>query len=116
MQRVAVLGSFNLTKPSLGDNIECFSPVDPADYDQLVKEFNRLWGRTIENTIAIIRTRDDLAQAMATALDRGEEEELGEDAPPCEAELTEGPRPPWDFQKPIIQQVMDWLDTARVTI
>lgn len=112
-QRVAVLGSFNLTKPSLGDNIECFSPVDHADYDQLVKEFNRLWGKTKENTIAIIRTRDDLAQAMATALDSGEEEELGENAPPCEAELTEGPRPPWDFQKPIIQQVMDWLDTAQ---
>jgi len=112
-QRVAVLGSFNLTKPSLGDNIECFSPVDPADYDQLVKEFDRLWKNTEENTIAIIRTRYDLAQAMATALDSGEEKELGEDAPPCEAELTEGPRPPWDFQNPIIQQVMDWLDTAQ---
>jgi superfamily II DNA or RNA helicase len=112
-QRVAVLGSFNLTKPSLGDNIECFSPVDPADYDQLENEFDRLWEETKENTIAIIRTRDDLAQAIATALDSGEEEELGEDAPPCEVELTEGPRPPWDFQKPIIQQVMDWLDTSR---
>ena len=112
-QRVAVLGSFNLTKPSLGDNVECFSPVDPADYDQLEKEFKRLWGETKENPIAIIRTRDDLAQAMVTALDDGEEEGLGEDARPCEAELTNDRHEPFAFQKPIIQQVMAWLDTPQ---
>ncbi len=112
-QKVAVLGSFNLTKHSLERNIECFSSVDPADYEQLEQEFERLWGETEEKPIAIIRTRDDLAQAMATALDDGEEEELGEDAPPCEAERTEGPRPPWDFQEPIIQSIMDWLDTPQ---
>ena len=74
-QRVAVLGSFNLTKPSLGDNIECFSPVDPADYDQLENEFNRLWKETEEDPIAIIRNRDILAKVIAATLDEGEEEE-----------------------------------------
>lgn len=113
-QRVAVLGSFNLTKPSLGDNIECFSPVDPADYDQLEDEFNRLWKETEENTSAIIPTSDDLAQAIATALDDGEEEKLEEDEPSYEAEIAEGPRAPWSFQDPIIQQVMTWLDSTQV--
>ncbi|MDH4187056.1 MAG: DEAD/DEAH box helicase family protein [Nitrospira sp.] len=112
-QRLAVLGSFNLTKHSLGRNIECFSQVDSADYDRLEKEFNRLWRATKENDSAIKRTPDDLAQEMVTALDDGKEEEMKEDAPPCESELTEGPRPPWDFQEPIIQQVMDWLYTAQ---
>lgn len=112
-QKVAVLGSFNLTKPSLDDNIECFSPVDPADYDQLEKEFDRLWEKTEENIIAIIRNRDDLAQVIVTTLNEGEEEGLDEEAPPSEAETTEGPRRPWSFQEPIIQQVLDWLETTK---
>jgi superfamily II DNA or RNA helicase len=113
-QRVAVLGSFNLTKPSLGDNIECFSPVDPADYDQLENEFNRLWKETEEDPIAIIRNRDILAKVIAATLDEGEEEELEEDEPSYEAEIAAGPRAPWSFQDPIIQQVMTWLDSAQV--
>ena len=115
-QKVAVLGSFNLTKPSLIDNVECFSPVNPADYDKLEKEFDQLWGNTKENTIAIIRNRDDLTQAMATAFEEEEEEEeLNEETPPAETEATEMPRRPWSFQEPIIQQVMDWLSTTQST-
>ncbi|MDP3090203.1 MAG: DEAD/DEAH box helicase family protein [Nitrospira sp.] len=111
-QKVALLGSFNLTKPSLGDNIECFSQVAPADYDRMADEFDRLWEKTEQNKKAI-KTRSTIAQAIADTLDDGEEEELDEETPLSEAETTEGPRRPWPFQEDIIKQVMAWLKTEK---
>lgn len=111
-QKVALLGSFNLTERSLGDNIECFSQVDPADYDRLADEFEKLWGETKQDKNAI-KTRITIGQAIADTFYDGEEEELDEEAPSCEAELTEGPCDPWPFQEDIIQQVMAWLKTAK---
>lgn len=111
-QKLAILGSFNLTKPSLNSNIECFSQVDPAHYDNLSKEFNRLWDETKQDKKAIT-TETTIGQAIADTFYDGEEEELNEEAPPSEEEPTEGPRDPWSFQEPIIQQVMAWLDTAQ---
>lgn len=111
-QKVALLGSFNLTERSLGDNIECFSQVDPADYDRLADEFEKLWGETKQDKNAI-RTRTTIGQAIADTFYDGEEEELDEEAPSCEAELTDGPRDPWPFQEDIIQQLMAWLKAAK---
>ena len=111
-QRKAVLGSCNLTKRSLGDNIECFAEVGDPDYDQLACEFDRLWRSTTEDKDAI-QTPETMAQVIATTLDDGEEEELNEETPPSEDEPTDGPRKSWPFQEPIIQQVMAWLETAK---
>ena len=90
-QKLAVLGSFNLTKPSLNSNIECFSQVDPAHYDSLSKEFNRLWDKTKQDK-KVITTETTIGQAIADTFYDEEEEELDEEAPPSEAVPTDGPR------------------------
>ena len=44
-QKKAVLGSFNLTGPSLGDNLECLSQVD-HDYQRLAAVLQKYWDAT----------------------------------------------------------------------
>ena len=113
-QKVAVLGSFNLTQPSLGNNIECLHQVDDTrDYNQLAEDFKKHWA-TAEKSEDAFATQETMVQAMADTLDDTEEEATGQEAPMCQADPTEGgPRDPWSFQEPIIQQVMAWLDTAQ---
>lgn len=112
-QKVAILGSVNLTKPSLSSNIECLYRVDDTGaYNQLEEVFNEYW-RTTKKSNAAIVTRETVGQAIADTFDDEKEEEQDKEAPPFETELTDGPRNPWSFQEPIIQQVMDWLETAK---
>ncbi|MDN5942134.1 MAG: DEAD/DEAH box helicase family protein [Nitrospira sp.] len=113
-QKVAVLGSFNLTQPSLSSNIECLYRVNDSDYyTQLADKFDEYW-RTTEKSKAAIVTREAVGQAIADTLDDREEEATGQEAPMCQADPTEGgPRRPWSFQDPIIQQVMAWLESAK---
>lgn len=113
-QKVAVLGSFNLTQPSLSSNIECLYRVNDSDYyTQLADKFDEYW-RTTEKSKAAIVTRETVGQAIADTLDDIEEEATGQEAPRHQADPTEGgPRDPWSFQEPIIQQVMARLDTAQ---
>lgn len=112
-QKVAVLGSFNLTKPSLGNNIECLYRVDDTNYyNQLEKVFKEYWTAAKQSLDAII-TPDTVGQAIANTLDDREEEATGQGTPRRQADPTEGPRRPWPFQEDTIQQVMAWLDTAQ---
>jgi superfamily II DNA or RNA helicase len=113
-QKVAVLGSFNLTQPSLGNNIECLHQVDDTrDYNQLAEDFKKHWA-TAKKSEDAFATQEPMVQAMADTLDDTEEEATGQEAPMCQADPTEGgPRDPWSFQEPIIQQVMAWLNTAQ---
>jgi superfamily II DNA or RNA helicase len=113
-QKVAVLGSFNLTQPSLNSNIECLYRVNDSDYyNQLANKFDEYW-RTTEKSKAAIVTRVTVGQAIADTLDDREEEATGQEAPRRQADLAEdGPRDPWPFQEDTIQKVMAWLDTAQ---
>lgn len=116
-QKVAVLGSFNLTKYSLGKNIECLHQVnDTSDYNKLEEEFEKHWKKS-EKSDEAFAIQETIIQAMADMLDDREEDDdeaTGHEAPMCQADPTEdGPRDPWSFQEPIIQQVMAWMDTAQ---
>jgi superfamily II DNA or RNA helicase len=112
-QKVAVLGSFNLTQPSLSSNIECLYRVNDSDYyNQLADKFDEYW-RTTEKSKVAIRPDTDF-QAKTDTLDDREEEATGQEAPRHQADPAEdGPRDPWSFQEDTIQQVMAWLDTAQ---
>lgn len=114
-QKVAVLGSFNLTKPSLDNNIECLCRVDDTNhYNQMAEVFEGYWTRAEKSKDAIV-TRETIAQAIADTLDDREEGAIDQEVPRRQAELTDGPREPWPFQEDIIQQVTAWLDTVRDT-
>ncbi len=108
-KKVAVLGSFNLTKLSLGSNIECFHLVDdPSHYKQLADTFNRHWA-TAKQDKAAFATQE---KVWVATIDQ-EEDETGHEAPRRQAEPTDGPRKSWPFQEDIIQQVMAWLANGR---
>lgn len=108
-KNVAVLGSFNLTNPSLSSSIECFHRIDdPTHYNQLAETFDRHW-KTAKQDKAAFATQEKVLAAMIGQ----EEDKTGQDAPNRGDDLPNGPREPWPFQEEIIQQVMTWPDTAR---
>ena len=110
-QKKAVLGSFNLTGPSLGDNLECLSQVD-HDYQRLAAVFQKYWETTEKDDNAIVPP-GTLLQALAATIDPTEEDMPGLAAADRQAELTDGCRNPWPYQEKIIEQVMAWLANGR---
>lgn len=110
-QKLAILGSFNVTKPSLGKNIECLQQVDEAGYHQLAEKFEVHWNNSERDECAFGTPATWQAVATLDELNCTEDTETCADTSSALGELTNGPRKPWPFQEDIIQQVMAWLDT-----
>lgn len=110
-QKMAILGSFNVTEPSLGKNIECSHRVDETGYRQLTEEFQAYWDNTWWDKCAF--GTQATWDAVATLMNHTEEAETRTEAASSLDESTDGPRKPWPFQEDIIQQVMTWLDADR---
>lgn len=110
-QKLAILGSFNVTEPSLGKNIECSHRIDETGYRQLAKEFEAYWGKTNQDECAF--GTPATWQAVDTLLNHTDEAEPLTEAVSSQDELTDGPREPWPFQEPIIQHVLTWIETEK---
>jgi len=113
-QKIAVLGSFNLTEPSLSDNIECLYRIDDAYYERLAGAFEGYWMTAHRDEDAIVPL-GMIAQAMTYTLDDSKEMASDQEAPDYQAKLVEGPLEPWPFQEKIIHHVMTWLGNAPDT-
>ena len=109
-QKVAILGSFNVTEPSLGKNIECSHQVDETGYRQLTEEFQAYWDNTWPDKRAF--GTQATWQAVDLLMNHTEEAETRTEAASSLDGSIDGSRKPWPFQEDIIQQVMTWLDAA----
>lgn len=119
-QEIAVLGSFNLTGPSLERNIECISGLlDRDDYARLVGAFDDYWERA-EHGGADQKKRDEDAvlgpssapRELALAICPEERIEADRAEPAEQDEPLDPPLDAWPFQKKIIEEVVDWLGSS----
>lgn len=110
-QKKAVLGSFNLTGPSLGDNIECLAQAD-HDYPQLAAVFEEYW-TTAKKEYAVPITPQTLMLALAATIDRTEEDAPIQTEANPQIARTDSRREPWPYQEKIIEEVMAWLANGR---
>lgn len=108
-QRLAVLGSFNLTGPSLSDNIECLARVD-EDFNRLAKVFEEYWSTAMQDDAAIVRNQGALLQALSTSFGPLEDELPNQPIVSDPTELLEDWQKPFPYQQTIIDQVMAWID------
>lgn len=119
-QKVAVLGSANITSSSLASNIESLSGlVKGAEFTFLAEQFDRYWQEAEENghaqrerdRKAIIQDSNSGWGALANAIAPEEIEGCHQEAWDGCIGLLEDRRPPWPFQEKIIREIKDWLDT-----
>lgn len=120
-QKFAMLGSFNITYPSLCQNIECFEQVNGENYCRLAERFEQYWeiaeqgrdGQVELDRNAVKPDQDLILQPTVHRITQEQCHESWHEAQEQPDELLSNRRNPWPFQEKIIKEVLDWLDTTR---